>query len=100
MAFRRANLWSGRRDSNPRHRPWQGRTLPAELLPPDGNPHSRAETFPVSNGVAMDIQAQQIKAFILLWTTGRAVLFYFSVPDDLIQVAFYWRNGRQPERPA
>src|ERR1051325_7123878 len=25
--------WSGRRDSNPRHRPWQGRTLPAELLP-------------------------------------------------------------------
>src|SRR6266566_5133053 len=20
--------WSGRRDSNPRHRPWQGRTLP------------------------------------------------------------------------
>ena len=28
-------LWSGRRDSNPRHRPWQGRTLPAELLPPE-----------------------------------------------------------------
>ena len=26
-------VWSGRRDSNPRHRPWQGRTLPAELLP-------------------------------------------------------------------
>src|ERR1043166_7175711 len=25
--------WSGRRGSNPRHRPWQGRTLPAELLP-------------------------------------------------------------------
>ena len=25
--------WSGRRDSNPRHRPWQGRTLPTELLP-------------------------------------------------------------------
>ena len=27
-------FWSGRRDSNPRHRPWQGRTLPTELLPP------------------------------------------------------------------
>ena len=25
--------WSGRPDSNRRHRPWQGRTLPAELLP-------------------------------------------------------------------
>src|ERR1700733_8596035 len=25
--------WSGRRDSNPRHQPWQGCTLPAELLP-------------------------------------------------------------------
>src|ERR1700735_297876 len=30
--------WSGRRDSNPRHRPWQGRTLPAELLPLDAKP--------------------------------------------------------------
>ena len=28
-----AALWSGRRDSNPRHPPWQGGTLPAELLP-------------------------------------------------------------------
>src|ERR1041384_4730477 len=26
-------IWSGRPDSNRRHRPWQGRTLPAELLP-------------------------------------------------------------------
>ena len=25
--------WSGRRDSDPRHPPWQGGTLPAELLP-------------------------------------------------------------------
>ena len=25
--------WSGRRDSNPRPRPWQGRALPTELLP-------------------------------------------------------------------
>ena len=25
--------WSGRRDSNPRHPPWQGGTLPTELLP-------------------------------------------------------------------
>src|SRR5215472_2585016 len=29
----REALWSGRRDSNPRHQPWQGCTLPAELLP-------------------------------------------------------------------
>jgi hypothetical protein len=26
-------VWSGRRDSNSRHPPWQGGTLPAELLP-------------------------------------------------------------------
>ncbi len=26
-------FWSGKRDSNPRPRPWQGRALPAELLP-------------------------------------------------------------------
>ena len=26
--FKRAKLWSGKRDSNPRLRPWQGRTLP------------------------------------------------------------------------
>ena len=25
--------WSGKRDSNPRPRPWQGRALPAELFP-------------------------------------------------------------------
>src|SRR5437899_10535173 len=29
--------WSGRRDSNPRHQPWQGCTLPAELLPHRGS---------------------------------------------------------------
>ena len=28
-----AFVWSGRRDSNPRHQPWQGCALPAELLP-------------------------------------------------------------------
>jgi hypothetical protein len=26
-------MWSGRRDLNPRPRPWQGRALPTELLP-------------------------------------------------------------------
>ena len=28
-------MWSGRRDSNSRHLPWQGSALPAELLPRD-----------------------------------------------------------------
>ena len=27
-------LWSGKRDSNSRPRPWQGRALPTELFPP------------------------------------------------------------------
>ena len=26
-------IWSGRRDSNPRHPPWQGGALPTELRP-------------------------------------------------------------------
>ncbi len=39
-AFRPPVAWSGRRDSNPRHRPWQGRTLPTELLPPLGQQYS------------------------------------------------------------
>ena len=26
-------IWSGKRDSNSRPRPWQGRALPAELFP-------------------------------------------------------------------
>ena len=26
-------IWSGKRDSNPRHQPWQGCALPTELFP-------------------------------------------------------------------
>ena len=32
-------IWSGKRDSNSRPRPWQGRALPTELFPP-GHPSS------------------------------------------------------------
>ena len=32
------SCWSGRRDSNARHLPWQGSALPAELLPPPREP--------------------------------------------------------------
>src|SRR2546426_5704423 len=101
MAVRRAKFWSGRPDSNPRHRPWQGRTLPTELLPPDGKLHSRAETFPVSNGVTTATQPKQSKEFILLWITGRLVLCYISVPDDLNPaLRFVGVNRCQPERPS
>jgi hypothetical protein len=34
-------MWSGRRDLNPRPRPWQGRALPTELLPRRQNPPHR-----------------------------------------------------------
>ena len=34
-AYRRPVLLSGKRDSNPRPRPWQGRALPTELFPLD-----------------------------------------------------------------
>src|SRR4030095_10801725 len=32
--------WSGRRGSNPRHRAWEARTLPAELRPPESRNRS------------------------------------------------------------
>src|SRR5580658_6804377 len=41
--------WSGRRDSNPRHRPWQGRTLPAELLPLEAKPSFSPTAGKLSN---------------------------------------------------
>src|SRR6266487_3428828 len=36
---RRAEKWSGRRDSNPRPSPWQGDALPTEPLPLDARDH-------------------------------------------------------------
>ncbi len=33
VVFRLADDWSGKRDSNSRPRPWQGRALPTELFP-------------------------------------------------------------------
>ena len=33
LGYGTAKKWSGRRDSDPRHPPWQGGTLPTELLP-------------------------------------------------------------------
>jgi hypothetical protein len=32
-----STFWSGKRDSNSRPRPWQGRALPTELFPLDFN---------------------------------------------------------------
>ena len=37
----RKKKWSGKRDSNPRHLPWQGRALPTELFPPQMHGLSR-----------------------------------------------------------
>ena len=34
----RPREWSGKRDSNPRLRPWQGRTLPLSYSRPSGAP--------------------------------------------------------------
>ena len=33
LGYGTVKKWSGRRDSDPRHPPWQGGTLPTELLP-------------------------------------------------------------------
>ena len=42
------NAWSGKRDSNSRPRPWQGRALPTELFPRLGEAHSIESTSPVN----------------------------------------------------
>src|SRR5229473_4338083 len=42
-------FWSGRRDSNPRHQPWQGCTLPAELLPQPRDYNCRSGDAKLSN---------------------------------------------------
>ncbi len=34
LSYLGKNIWSGRRDSNPRHPAWKAGTLPTELLPP------------------------------------------------------------------
>jgi hypothetical protein len=33
VCVQKGGIWSGRRDSNPRHSAWEADTLPAELLP-------------------------------------------------------------------
>ena len=33
LGYGTVKKWSGRRDSDPRHPPWQGGTIPTELLP-------------------------------------------------------------------
>src|SRR5438445_12599813 len=45
------NVNSGRRDSNPRHQPWQGCTLPAELLPRARNFYSLLIAAKLSNTI-------------------------------------------------
>src|SRR5579859_7142583 len=47
----KSSEWSGRRDSNPRHQPWQGCTLPAELLPLERNFYSLLNGTGLSNTI-------------------------------------------------
>src|ERR1700719_3165288 len=42
-----AELWSGKRDSNSRPRPWQGRALPTELFPRPRNQEPRILCTPL-----------------------------------------------------
>src|SRR5262249_5662487 len=46
---RGAKSWSGRPESNRRHRPWKGHTVPAELLPPAGKSYCPPEPPLLSN---------------------------------------------------
>ena len=60
--------WSGRRDSNPRHRVWKTRTLPAELLPPGCLPSKHAR-----GPFAMAVRADDIAQSNLGQQTSSAV---------------------------
>jgi hypothetical protein len=39
------DLWSGKRDSNPRPRAWKARALPTELFPPTQEPNTPCESL-------------------------------------------------------
>ena len=68
-------ILSGRRDSNARPRPWQGRALPAELLPLIKN----QELFPAFGSANIEAHSKPAKVFsrapqiFLFVLTGEAV---------------------------
>ena len=48
------NVWSGRRDSNPRPRPWQGRALPLSYTRiREGNDGNRPSDLPMPKGLSL-----------------------------------------------
>src|SRR6476620_4051307 len=78
-------IWSGKRDSNSRPRPWQGRALPTELFPRK-NAHygdaanlvnPRAHSCPKSNG-RFDATSPR--------TDGHAARRYCR-PDQMVRIA-------------
>ena len=83
-------LWSGKRDSNSRPRPWQGRALPTELFPQkrsgkrDSNSRPRpwqgralpTELFPLANCAA------KVQLFSIPQAIFRKKIFLCDFPAD------------------
>ena len=76
--------WSGRRDSNPRHPPWQGGALPAELLP-------RAENY--ISEYRLCVQVSLVAIFLACKFAGEKQLKLSIVSIAIISLARNRKNS-------
>ena len=67
-------LWSGKRDSNSRPRPWQGRALPTELFPQSGAENETRTRDPDLGKVVL----YQLSYFRLSFLTRQKYNFFHS----------------------
>ena len=76
-------LWSGKRDSNSRPRPWQGRALPTELFPQQrsGKRDSNSRPRPWQG------RALPTELFPLLFRGAKVQLF--SIPQTFLRKIFF-----------
>ena len=75
---------SGRRDSNPRPRPWQGRALPAELLSQRGNKSRIIFEFANIQFVLFPLTIFLISLSFINASTGVRVLMSVFIISSLI----------------
>ena len=88
--------WSGRRDSNPRHQPWQGCTLPAELLPPGKLPLSLLHRGPVNLPKRRWLQTFHVRTECIRRTFLIDSVLCKSM--ELSEIYFLFASGCRPEK--
>ncbi len=71
-------VWSGKRDSNSRPRPWQGRALPTELFPRFGVGHS------IGFEECVNPLIQKVLFIWLRWSLSAAMRLVSSEPSTIV----------------